>query len=445
MSAWHVLEIYAWLKGLKDERTILADTIEFARMELINSGMLREGASAAPCRIRLPMSTKSYEAKTFESGGWANLYGANPLSESTETEFLSCLHGELNLKFAMNLEESPVVDRQAGSPDSPKRYIVVGSSHAGRLCGELSQMGHKVIDVIWPGWRVMPSTVLSMKELLEKRIKEAGGCKHNDIYVFQLWDNTLHAAWAEELATIPHTKDALGKYHVQGDAIIVQASTQTEIFKMVLPILKVAKSFNTVLVGPLPRYLYASCCRDKDHVTTLRKDDYRSKMRADCDMARQKLKDSAWFSGLEKAKAINLGRSLRDFCDKEGMDERLLWIEDPVHPTLEGYRAIAEDIVRVASTIAGPEDRKKRLSEGLPYNVSKRGRGSQDDRGTLLHGGQERERAPGPSFSKYARGQRGLRGQRGHRGHRGPAHHGIGRESKWPIKRSFYGDGKKSY
>jgi hypothetical protein len=82
----------------------------------------------------------------------------------------------------------------------------------------------------------------------------------------------------------------MGKYHVQGDAIIVPASTQTEIFKMVLPILNAAKSFNTVLVGPLPRYLYASCCRDKDHVTNLRKDDYRSKMRADCDMARQKLR-----------------------------------------------------------------------------------------------------------------------------------------------------------
>jgi hypothetical protein len=66
-----VLEIYAWLKGLKDERTILADTIEFAGMELMNSGMVREGASAAPCRIRLPLSTKIYEAKTFESCGWA--------------------------------------------------------------------------------------------------------------------------------------------------------------------------------------------------------------------------------------------------------------------------------------------------------------------------------------------------------------------------------------
>jgi metal-responsive CopG/Arc/MetJ family transcriptional regulator len=69
-----ILEIYAWLKGLKEERTILANTIEFTRMELLNNGMVREGGSAAPCRIRLPMSTKSYEAKTFESSGWANLY-----------------------------------------------------------------------------------------------------------------------------------------------------------------------------------------------------------------------------------------------------------------------------------------------------------------------------------------------------------------------------------
>ncbi len=64
-----ILEIYAWLKGLKEERTILANTIEFTRMELLNNGMVREGDSAAPCRIRLPMSTKSYEAKTFESSG----------------------------------------------------------------------------------------------------------------------------------------------------------------------------------------------------------------------------------------------------------------------------------------------------------------------------------------------------------------------------------------
>ncbi len=148
---------------------------------------------------------------------------------------------------------------------------------------------------------------------------------------------------------------------------------------------------------------------------------YRSKMRADCDMARQKLRDSAWFSGLEKAKVINPGRSLRDFCDKEGMDERLLWAEDPVHPTPNGYRAIAEDIVRVASSIHGPENRNKRLSDD-----SRRGRGYQ--------GG----RVPGANLLFHSRGQRGQRSHRGHRGHRGC-------DSKWPTKRSFYGGGKKPY
>jgi hypothetical protein len=182
-------------------------------------------------------------------------------------------------------------------------------------------MGHTVVDVIRPGWWAMPSTVASLKELLEKKIKDSGGARHNDVYVFQLWDNTLHAAWAEKSATIPHTKDALGKYHVQGDAIIVSASTQIEVFKMVLPLLRVAKKHSSVLVGPLPWYLYTACCRDSEHVTNLRKDDYRSRMRADCDTARQKLRDPAWFNGFEQTKAINPGRTLRELCDKNGMDE----------------------------------------------------------------------------------------------------------------------------
>jgi hypothetical protein len=298
----------------------------------------------------LPTTTTNYEAKTVESGGWANLYGANPLTESGEAELISCLNGELNGKFATCLDKDPVIDCLAGSPDSPKRFVIVGSSHANRLSAELKKLGHAVLEVTRPGWRAMPGVVASLKEQLESRVAESVSARHNDVYVFQLWDNSLHAAWAEESATIPHTKDSLGKYHVHGDAIIVPAAAQTEIFKLVLPLLTVAKRHSTVLLGPLPRYLYSACCRDSEHVTNLRKDDYRAKMRADCDAAIQKLRDSAWFCGLEKAKAINPGRSIREHCDMKGADERLLWGEDPVHLSQEAYRAIAEDVVKAAAT-----------------------------------------------------------------------------------------------
>jgi hypothetical protein len=315
---------------------------------------------------------KDYEARTVESSGWANLHGASPLSESSEAEIISCLNGELNSKFATSLDDNPVIDRQAGSPDSPKRFVVIGSSHAARLCAEFRQLGHSVIEVARPGWRAMPGTVASMKELLEQKIAESGGARLNDVYVFQLWDNTLHAAWAENSATIPHTKDSLGKYHLHGEAIIVPVSTQTDVFKMLLPLLRTACNHSSVLVGPLPRYLYVSCCRDKEHVTNMKNDDFRTKMRAECDIARQKIRDSAWINGLVRTKVINPGRSLREFCERAGVEERQVWGDDPVHPDREGYKAIVEEIVNVAALAGATPVSAKRAPDRSPHGDRKR-------------------------------------------------------------------------
>ncbi len=313
----------------------------------------------------------------------------------------------MNLKFAACLDENPVIDRQAGSPDSPKRFVVVGSSHAVRLCAELRHLGHSVIEVARPGWRAMPGTVASMKELLELKIAESGGTRLNDVYVFQLWDNTLHAAWAEDSATIPHTKDNLGKYHVHGGAIIVPAPTQTEIFKMLLPLLRTASSHSSFLVGPLPRYLYSSCCRDKEHVTNLKNDDFRAKMRAECDMARQKLRDSAWISGLVRTKAINPGRSLREFCERTGIDERQVWGEDLVHPDREGYKAIAGEIVQVAATAYAPATQAKRAPDRSPHGDGKRAQWSRGRGGVFWSQRGRPER--GDSVGRSLRPPRGYK------------------------------------
>ncbi len=82
---------------------------------------------AVPCRLRLSTTTKSYETKTiFLSSRWVDLNGANLSSTAAETEIL---HGESNKKFATCLVDNPDIDHQAGSPESPQRYIVIGSSH----------------------------------------------------------------------------------------------------------------------------------------------------------------------------------------------------------------------------------------------------------------------------------------------------------------------------
>ncbi len=194
--------------------------------------------------------------------------------------------------------------------------------------------------------------------------------------------------------------ESINQHHVHGEAIIVSASTQTEVFKIVLPLLRVAKKHSSVLVGPLPRYLYTVCCRYSEHVTNLRKDDYISRMRADCDSARQKLKDSAWFNGLEQTKAINPGRTLRELCDKNGTDKRLIWGEDPVHPSPDGYRTIAEDIVRAASSVTAPGDRRKRVAETAAHIEKKRPRGDRGGSRSTFPGALARDTEPNPNYKQ---------------------------------------------
>jgi hypothetical protein len=102
----------------------------------------------------------------------------------------------------------------------------------------------------------LQSTVSSLTTTLENSIDLAGGSSPNDVFVFQLWDNTLHAAWAEGTVAIPHTCDSGGRYHVHGDAILIPAASQVEVFKTLLPLLKCAEWHGSVMLGPLPRYLY---------------------------------------------------------------------------------------------------------------------------------------------------------------------------------------------
>ncbi len=124
-------------------------------------------------------------------------------------------------------------------------------------------------------------------------------------------------------------------------------------------------------------------------------------------MARQKLRDSAWICGLEKTKAINPGRSLRELSEKTGTDERQLWGEDPVHSEREGYQAIAEEIVKAATTATAPAVRPKRASDHSSHGDRKRlqwtrGRGS-------VPWNQRGRPERGHSLSRTLRLQRGFK------------------------------------
>jgi hypothetical protein len=105
--------------------------------------------------------------------------------------------------------------------------------------------------------------------LVDEKVAEAGGGSKEDIYVFQLYDNSFHMARTDDCIYLPHSKDSCGNYHVFGEAVLAPRDSQFEMFRASLPLLRKADGKRTVIMAPLPRYLYSRCCDDTGHVVGL--------------------------------------------------------------------------------------------------------------------------------------------------------------------------------
>jgi hypothetical protein len=223
------------------------------------------------------------------------------------------------------------------------------------------------------------------------------------------------------LQYLPHSKDFNGKYHVYGEAVLAPRDTQFEMFRTCIPILKQASGKNSIILAPLPRYLYSRCCDDPDHVAGLESPDYRGKMREDVDNARQHLKDFAWSCGIRNVKSMNPGRSLMESTALEEDEDRHMWLTDPVHPSGDAYEIIAKMIIDQANSTKGQGIKRKGQQDssatskrvklvplsprGTPHNPNSYSHRPLY-RGTGLQGGRGLGWSRGPGFQRNrGRGQ----------------------------------------
>jgi hypothetical protein len=112
-------------------------------------------------------------------------------------------------------------------------------------------------------------------------------------------------------------------------------------------------------MAPLPRYLYARCCEDKDHVAGLESPDHRAKMREEVERSRQHLKDFAWTCGMRNTKVLNHGKTMVESTALEEDDDRHLWSNDPVHPASSAYEMIAGMLIEQAGALKGGGNKGK--------------------------------------------------------------------------------------
>jgi hypothetical protein len=86
--------------------------------------------------------------------------------------------GELRECLAVDLDTEPKVDRwpsletAAGANTSCKTFLMVGSSHAGKIGAALARLGHRVVNMYEPNWKIFKNSVALLADKVVQKLKE---------------------------------------------------------------------------------------------------------------------------------------------------------------------------------------------------------------------------------------------------------------------------------
>jgi hypothetical protein len=305
--------------------------------------------------LKLPSSLHSPDSVTFVSLGWEDLSRSLPaLVEGDEQSFLEVMLEELNVKFALQLDPSPITDWSGQSATDPQTesgpcILLAGSSHSSRLIDPLESAHLTVVDSTVPGFRITESSVSAMASDIEEKLRELDPA--NTVVLVQLLDNSIYQCkHANGDRTLPK-RGRDGNYHAEGELSVVNRDTLRELFSSMQPVFKVAKSFQCILLSPLPRYLWNRCCEDPAHIINSEEPGYAASMGTALRELNRSLRNMIF---MRKMKGVTMLNSLEALglipsadADTLSDDEGriiALWGDDPVHPTRAAYRELATKI-----------------------------------------------------------------------------------------------------
>jgi hypothetical protein len=98
------------------------------------------------------------------------------------------------------------------------------------------------------------------------------------VLLMNAFDNSYFVAKTQDGHFIPPRKDSSGRYHVDGEISCAPQETAKQMMLNCLPLLKKFAEILKIVLVPVPRYLYAPCCSDIEHVPNLEDEDHVEKL-----------------------------------------------------------------------------------------------------------------------------------------------------------------------
>jgi hypothetical protein len=200
-------------------------------------------------------------------------------------------------------------------------------------------------------------------DMVAQKLKDEIARKAPATIVLQLLDNSTFEALTAEGTRIPPRK-CEGKHHLDGDIAVADRATVTTMMRTCRPMFNATAGINTVMVGPMPRYVTSGCCQDKEHMANREAPSFLSNMLKDLATCNRLIKEQLHKDGYDNVRCLDPWVALRDIGTES------LWGPDPVHIKREHVPKLVE-AVKITLTKIMPKRKNEDQGAG---NASKKRR-----------------------------------------------------------------------
>jgi hypothetical protein len=302
-------------------------------------------------KIPLPTDLKSPVATTcffqFSSSCPAHI---QPMDRKVTTELVRILITALQKNFSISIGSEVILPRASIASEDPQdiqHIVCIGSSIVKQLIPFLQALGYKVTDLSRPGWLATEDNIKTLIDTMSTLNIEPGigivlDLFGNCSFRYENFDGTQSLPFKEG-----------GKFHMAGPVVTCNDDIFRRITRTLAPVLLSAQKEIKIVIPPLPRYIFDSCCGNTTHCSNLQNEEHVEKILSGTTRLRNVLKKEMagmgvrghWIlDGVGSLLGTEPGKSSGSVRDAVP-ELRSVLAKDGVHLTQLGNKNVAGSIV----------------------------------------------------------------------------------------------------
>jgi hypothetical protein len=228
-----------------------------------------------------------------------------------------------------------ILTSMVGAEPYGRKVVLVGASNLRSSACHFSLAGFDVQHLTVPGRVASPENITKLKTKVEEIKTDS-----NTVFVFDLFGNSAYRfEQFDGTKSLPFRTN--NKFHLAGNVVTCALPTFKKLVDGVLPIIAGKRDAVGLIVPPLPRYLFAGCCDQKEHCQNISDPNHPRKLHSDIISLRNSLKKLISNSGLVNVRVLD--SCCVTSCDGTANTElrlnalRDVMAADGVHYLTEGY------------------------------------------------------------------------------------------------------------